>query len=220
MYFHFVHNSTMDAKETKRRQDNVHLITSGIYMTMVTIITYISWRYPSLVKDWMNDTIYTNSSFKKIACRIFSKRLVAIERPLSDFMRHNVVFENIVAPLMKLIKPVMITMEIKGNFGFLFAMGRKRNWQDTCSICLDDEHIQNVMFRPCGHAFCDKCFVQLCPDGEKPQFKCPNCRAIVQSVFVIDETFFSQCIEIRPPCSDFVREKMLHLIMFDHTSIM
>ena len=91
---------------------------------------------------------------------------------------------------------------------FLGLLGTKRDYKNTCAICLDDPvkgttcpcgHTEIVVFRPCGHALCQCCFEQFmeshgitlphsrvtqwCVNGEKDVnvsgFLCPTCQQVV-----------------------------------------
>lgn len=81
---------------------------------------------------------------------------------------------------------------------FLVKLAAKRgSWSSECSICLDMlgtngqpcpclAHNRTIMFRPCGHAFCQECIFQAMVAAQE-HFVCPLCKAHPIQLFRIEE---------------------------------
>lgn len=101
------------------------------------------------------------------------------------------------------------------DYSFLSIMGTQKQWKHECPICWRDLHRFRhgiIMFRPCGHVVCVKCFKQWfmrysdhtiasgClnilghstyinlssiykPDSLDLSIQCPSCRTCIDRVF-------------------------------------
>jgi hypothetical protein len=78
------------------------------------------------------------------------------------------------------------------NFVFLALLGRKREFDDECYICLNDNTFQATIFRPCGHYVCSECFSKY-----KISY-CGICESLIYSSFcakaVEIDVLFRECI--------------------------
>ncbi len=140
------------------------------------------------------------------------------------------------------VKKIDIKDKKIDDFHFLAALGAKRNWKEECAICLENKkvgitcgcgHTEIVIFRPCGHSMCMKCFVIFMEKGGTPlkqkifecgdqtftspgimetnldtNFKCHMCRDIVSHTFDINYCPYGKL-------EDFITDDLISYILED-----
>lgn len=206
-------NNDFGIQQTVHGKRMVWRLDFAIASVMSGVLSTIALE-PVFLQKMVNDTLDKDDDFRKCVHRICGSQFPNAHPPLRELI-NGTRLESIILPILKTIKPLLLELDDTSNFGFLLAIGRKRNWKDNCSICLEHIEHYNMMLRPCGHVFCSQCVNKFTENMKLST--CPNCRTIITTVFPLDVT---GCLadgpfdfdKIRPICREFVNSNLFNLI--------